>query len=103
MIAQDFDSIQQNAGINPPDKVGILISDIFRQYVFYAAGIALLVYLVMGGFQLMVSRGDPKAVEGGKGKITNALIGFIIVFISYWIVTLLGKILGLDTVNEIFR
>jgi hypothetical protein len=95
MLAQNFDSIQQEAGITPPQDLGSLISVIFKEYIFYAAGIALLIYLILGGFQLMLSRGDPKAIEGGKGKITNAIIGFVIIFASYWLVKLLGRVFGI--------
>ena|SRR3989344_5944097 len=94
-LAQNLDAIQQNAGITPPKDVGTLISDIFKTYIFYAAGIGLLIYLILGGFQLMLSRGDPKAIEGAKGKITNALIGFVIVIIAYFLVKLMAKIFGL--------
>lgn len=101
-LAQNLDSIQQNAGIKDQGTLGDIISLIFKTYIFYAAGILLLVYLVMGGFQLMFSKGDPKAAEGAKGKITNALIGFIIVVFAYFIVRLLGSIFHIGPFIQIF-
>lgn len=105
MLAQDFGSIQQKAGITPPSDIGSLITDVFQKYIFYAAGIALLIYLILGGFQLMLSRGDPKAIEAGKGKVTNAIIGFVIVFASYFIVSILGRVFNLEGTffGEIFN
>jgi len=76
----------------------IAITPIF----FTLAGIMLLIYLMMGGFQLMTSAGNPKVVEAGKAKITNALLGFIIVFISFWIVQIVGLLFGIDVISEIF-
>lgn len=70
---------------------------IILPYVFIAAGIALLIYLIVGGLQLMTSRGDPKAVQGAQTRITNALIGFAIVILAYFIVQLFGQIFGLGT------
>jgi len=60
--------------------------------VFSLAGIFLLVFLIWGGLDYMLSMGDPKKAETGKNKITSALIGFIIIFVSYWIVQLIDYI-----------
>lgn len=82
--------------------VGTLISAVLP-YVFAAAGIALLIYLVLGGFQLMTAKGDPKAMQGAQAKITNALLGFVIIFISYWIVQIFGQLLGITQIGAIFK
>lgn len=91
--------------INSPNlKVGDIISAILKTYIFYAAGIALLIYLIIGGFQMMLSRGDPKAMQGAQAKITNALIGFVIIIIAFFVVQLLGQLLGIQdtTFGQIF-
>jgi lipopolysaccharide export LptBFGC system permease protein LptF len=97
LLAQDLDSIQ--TGAFGRSKLGLdlgeLIGDILP-YIFAAASIGLLVYLVLGGFQFMTSRGDPKAAQGAQGKITNAIIGFIIVIFAYVIVQLFGQVFGLQ-------
>lgn len=71
-------------------------------YLFAGAGLLLLFYLIWGGFSLMLSRGDPKAVESAKGRITNAIIGFVIIFVAYWLVQFLGQILGIGQFTPIF-
>ena len=99
LIAQNLKTIQSvglpgfNGGGNLGDfinKSGVLT------YVFGAAGILLLIYLVLGGLQMMTSKGDPKAMQGAQSKITNALLGFVIVIIAFVIVQLFGKLLGLN-------
>lgn len=72
-------------------------------YLFAGAGLLLLLFLVYGGLSLMLSRGDPKAVQAAKGKITSALVGFIIVFASYWIVQIVGRILGIEEIINTFQ
>ncbi|HUC94591.1 MAG TPA: hypothetical protein VMR19_01110 [Candidatus Saccharimonadales bacterium] len=101
MLAQspiDFTQIQKKAfpGASPLASItpGGIIGNILP-YVFGAAAIALLIYLILGGFQFMTSRGDPKAAQGAQAKITNAVIGFVIVIFAYVIVRLLGTVLGL--------
>ena len=64
--------------------------------LFSAAGIILFFYLIAGGFDLLLSTGDPKKAEGAKGKITNAIIGFIIIFVAWWLTKLLSTIFGLE-------
>ena len=105
MLAQiDFDKLKSSLGrtsIKYPEDIGDIISTALK-FVFPAAGILLLFYLIIGGFSLMSSGGDPKAMQGAKGKITSALIGFVIIFAAYWIVQIVGIILGLEDVRNIF-
>ena len=68
------------------------IGDVFSAalpLVFVFAGLGLFIYLIYGGFHLMVSGGDPAGIQEAKGKITNALIGFFIIFCSYWLIQIL--------------
>jgi len=101
MLAQlNLDQIQKNAfpSNKIPGSVGSLIGNILP-YIFGAAAIALLIYLILGGFQLMTSRGDPKAAQGAQAKITNALIGFVIVIFAFFIVQLFSQVFGLGNTS----
>lgn len=71
-------------------------------YIFFFAGILLLVYFIIGGYKFMFSAGDPKKVAEGKGTLTNALIGFIVVFTAFWLVQIFGKFLGLQGIGTVF-
>jgi hypothetical protein len=75
--------------------LGAIISELLK-YVFAATGILLFIYLLFGGFQLLTSAGEPKTVEEAKGKITNAIIGFVIIFIAYWLLQFIQSIFGLE-------
>ena len=83
--ALDLNDIQQRAfGIALPTDLGSFISSSsILDYVFGAASLALLVYLILGGLQMMTSRGDPKAMQSAQAKITNAVLGFIIVIFAW--------------------
>lgn len=82
--------------------IGDVISALLR-YLFVFAGLGVLLYLLYGGFQLMTSGGDPKGVAEGKGKITNAIVGFIIIFVAYWIIQAVAIIFGLEGLKQIFQ
>ncbi|KKS96233.1 MAG: hypothetical protein UV71_C0001G0107 [Microgenomates group bacterium GW2011_GWC1_43_13] len=100
LLAQNLEEIQASALGNkiPADIAGLIGNAL--PYVFGAAGIALLVYLVMGGLQMMTSRGDPKAMQSAQAKITNALIGFVVIIFAYFIVQLFGQVFGIE--NTLF-
>ena len=83
--------------VNKADlTIGEVISTIIP-YIFGAAAIALLIYLIIGGFQFMLSRGDPKASQAAQAMITNAVIGFVIIIIAFLLVQLIGQLFGLGT------
>jgi Type IV secretion system pilin len=76
-------------------SVGGIIS-IILPYVFVVAGLTLLIMLILGGIQLMTSAGDPDKTKLGYGRITHALIGFLIVFIAYFVTELVQVMLGMN-------
>lgn len=86
-------------------NLGDVISTVLN-YAFYLGGVALVLYFLFGGFQLFTSGGDQKKVAEGKTTITNAVVGFVIVFVAFWIVQLIGSLLGISnllTGSERFR
>lgn len=103
-IAQRLEEIQTNA---MPDfafsgkTLGDIISTILP-YIFTISGILVLLYFLVGGFSLMFASGDPKKVQGAWAKITNALIGFVIIILAYFLVSLIGRILNIPKIMNIF-
>lgn len=71
-------------------------------YVFAFAGIGLLLMIIASGFGMMTSAGDAKKLEGAKGRLTNAIIGFLLVFAAFWIVQIAGTIFGWTQIQSIF-
>ncbi len=103
-----LDKIQQQAFPSSPPTFGVntsigTIISAAIPWIFTIAGMLLLIYLIFGGLQLMFSQGDPKAAGAAKSHITNALVGFIIIFAAYWIVQLIGTVLYLPRITTIFR
>jgi len=62
------------------------------------AAIWFLILLITGAIGYMSAGGDKTAVETARKKITNGLIGFIIVIISIFIVKLVGYLLGIPNI-----
>jgi hypothetical protein len=71
--------------------------------IFIFAGVSLLLMIVMSGFTFLTSAGDSKKMEQGKNQLTNAIIGFIIIFAAFWIVQIFGTIFGLESMTGLFK
>lgn len=106
LIAQDFNFIQNIAGepfqFTSSTLGQFLYNSKLLDYIFGIAAFLLLIYLVMGGFQMMTSQGDPKAMQMAQAKITNALIGFLIIIFAIVIVSVIGEILGITVFGSLF-
>ena len=72
-------------------------------YIFGIAGMGLLLMILSAGFTILTSAGDAKALEGGKQRLTNAIIGFLIIFVAFWMVQIAGKILGFTEISTVFN
>lgn len=63
-------------------------------YVYVIAGLSLLLMLISGGVTLMTAGGNPQKSKAGYGQITAGLIGFVIIFISYFVLQIVQTVLG---------
>lgn len=72
-------------------------------YSFIIAGIALLLYIISGGFKLMTSGGDPGKTKEAHSILTNGVTGFLIIFIAYWVMQAVGQIFGILDIQNTFK
>lgn len=80
-------------GIN---TIGDMVNKIVA-FVMPIAAIILLLVLIWGGYDYLLSRGNPEKIKGAQAKITSAVIGFLILAFSYVIVKFMASIFGLGT------
>jgi len=79
--------------------IGSIITQLLN-FVFPLAGLILFIMLIIGGFELLTSTGNPEAIKKAQGRITSALIGFVIIFVAYWLVQILQSIFGLSPIFD---
>lgn len=78
-------------------NLGSLVSAILPN-VYILAGI-LLFFLLIGGGLAIIAGGndsDPRKTGQGATAVTSALIGFLIIFTSYWIIQIVEAVTGLS-------
>lgn len=80
--------------------LGSLISILLKNSLT-VVGIILLVLLISGGLMFIIGAGnqDSKKSAQSKSMITDALIGFLVVFLAYFIIQIVETITGLHILN----
>lgn len=73
----------------------------FIIYSFMFGAIIALLYLLWGGFKWITSGGDTKGVEGARSHIIAAIIGLIVIFLSYLILNFVVKLLTGSDLNQL--
>jgi hypothetical protein len=79
-----------------PINSNTLIGLAFKLLKFFFAGVAALavVFVVLGGVQLTVSRGNPEALTKGKDTIIWSLIGVVVAVMAFSLVGIVQSMLG---------
>lgn len=65
------------------------------EFAFPLAGLILFVMIIWGGFEMIAGATNSKSLQAGKQRITAALIGFMLLFASFWIIQLVEYIFNL--------
>jgi len=79
--------------------VGDLVSIVF-QYAIPLAGLLMLAMIIYGGYHLMISAGNPEGIREGKSKILMGIVGFLLVFLSWFVVRVIETIFGINILGR---
>ncbi len=102
VIPTPFDISQ----VNPAPKItnisiaGLLTGGGFNilNFIFFLVGVFFLTSLLMASVAYISSSGDPKRISDATNRLTNSLLGLVIVFASFIIVRLAASILGYGSI-----
>lgn len=81
-----------------PPALGAIISSLIG-VILIMAFVTTLLYMLLGGFDWVTSGGDKTKLQSARDKITNALIGLVVVGASWAVMMIVGNFLGLDFPN----
>lgn len=82
----------------PASQLANFISTIIN-VITITAGLAFLLYFAIGGLKWITSSGEKARAEEAKTELTQAAIGLIVVAVSYFIVGIVGGVVGIDILN----
>ncbi len=98
-IGQEYQLGDQ--GINQVfPTVGSLFSTVLFN-LFGLIGLILIFLLIFGGLNIIIGAGrqDSSRIQQGQKALTAAVIGFIVVFASYFIVQIIETLTGVQILN----
>lgn len=84
-----------------PSKTGFAGQGIFQlviQLLFILAMLLSLAYLIWGGIQWTMSGGDKNGVGAARQKIIYAIIGLVLVFLSFFILSVISALFNVDLI-----
>lgn len=64
-----------------------------------AAVLVALGYLIWGGIKWILSGGDKSKVDSARSHIMGAIIGLVIALAAFFIISIVGKVFGIDIFN----
>jgi len=73
--------------------IPIVFNNVIRGALIFVGVVALL-FIIYAGFSFVTSGGDPKKVQGARQTMTFAIIGLILVLLSFAILFFIGYLTG---------
>lgn len=77
--------------------IPIVIRNLVNAALVFAGVIALFL-IIYAGYKFISSKGDPQAVDAAKKTLTYAIIGLVIIFLSFFIVQVIATVTGVDQI-----
>lgn len=85
----------EHPGVATLDCITVVFQNVVMAALLFA-GIVALFMIILGGIKFLTSGGDPKQVEGARNTLTWAIVGLILILLSFFILNLIGFITGVD-------
>lgn len=76
-------------------SIGALVNTVVPALLLVAA-IILLGMLLLAGYRVLTAAGNPDAITEARNTATFAIVGIVVIMLSYLIVRVVSYILGVD-------
>ena len=73
-----------------------LILSVILKNLYVLAAIILFFFIFAGGLGMILNAGNSEKQKQSSQTLSSAIIGFIILFSSYWIIKLIELVLGIQ-------
>jgi cytochrome bd-type quinol oxidase subunit 2 len=88
----------KTAPTQPQTRFASIISSVITVFTLFA-GLAFLFWFLTGALTWITSSGQPEQLNKAKNQMSTAFVCLFIIVISYSIISILGKVTGLDILN----
>lgn len=83
-----------NGPLTSLDSVVLLIRNLVNGYVLPLVGTVFVIMVIVGGIMYVTSSGNPDRAKKAKQALTAAIVGLIIVILSYTLIAIFASALG---------
>ena len=80
---------------NNMNSVGDVVGRV-TTFLIPLSAVILLFVLIWGGYDFMLSQGNPEKIKGARAKITAGIIGFVLMVFAFIITRLIAAIFNLN-------
>jgi len=94
-------AISENIGtplIDPASAISKILSTLIN-FALVIGCITFVFMFLFGGYQWITSGGNKDSLQKAKNRITNALIGLVVLLSLYAILNFLSSFLGIDLIK----
>lgn len=79
-------------------QFGPIVGQVIQLLIVIAIVIAVF-FLVWGGIKWILSGGDKAKVESARNTIIGAIVGLILVFLAFFIISVVANLFGINITN----
>jgi uncharacterized membrane protein len=97
-LAKNPDGTPVEGGVATISCIPIILSNLINAALIFS-GIVAVIFIIIGGFKYIRSGGDPKQVDGARKTLTFAIIGLILVLLSFFILFMISSFTGVDCIR----
>jgi hypothetical protein len=94
-----WDNCVNDAGVATLRCVPIVFQNVVTAALMFA-GLAALFFIITSGYKFMTSGGDPKAVESARKTMIYAILGLVLILLSFAIVQFISVSTGVKCINS---
>lgn len=69
-------------------------------WILIFAGVIALFLIILSGIKFTTSGGDPKQIDEARKTLTYAIIGLIVVLLSFTIINFISYVTGIDCIKK---
>jgi len=83
-------------GFTENDSLMAVAANLF-DLAYTVAGPLAIIFIIIGGFRYVMAAGNHQKADKAKSTVTHALIGLVVIFLSFLIVQEVFRALSVDT------
>ncbi len=68
---------------------------------FLVGGLILIIMIIISGIQWMMAGGNKDAMSSAQGRLTSAIIGFVVLASTYAIINLIAHVLNVGFLKDL--